>query len=221
MFAEGELLRRADALAGWSIAELAARLQIPLPERPERAKGFVGRLLEEALGATAGSRPEADFPALGVELKTIPLDSQGKARESTFVTYASVDELCGSDWESSRVRHKLARVLWIPIEARPGLTFSERRIGIPLLWSPNAAQEELLRADWERLSEALIAGEAGDVRGNVGQVLQLRPKAARAEVRSLQWDAEGFASLAQPKAFYLRAPFTTSIFAAANPIGGQ
>ncbi len=36
-------------------------------------------LLELWLGASAGSKPEQDFAALGVELKTIPVDAAGQA----------------------------------------------------------------------------------------------------------------------------------------------
>jgi DNA mismatch repair protein MutH len=42
----------------------------------KRDKGWIGILLELWLGASAGSKPEQDFAALGVELKTIPIDSQ-------------------------------------------------------------------------------------------------------------------------------------------------
>jgi DNA mismatch repair endonuclease MutH len=39
----------------------------------KRDKGWIGILLELWLGASAGSKPEQDFAALGVELKTIPV----------------------------------------------------------------------------------------------------------------------------------------------------
>lgn len=45
-------------------------------------------LLELYLGAMAGSKPEQDFPELGIELKTIPVDAAGKPLETTFVCVA-------------------------------------------------------------------------------------------------------------------------------------
>ncbi len=65
-------------LAGYSLGELAA-LGIPIPRDLKRDKGWIGILLEIWLGASAGSKPEQDFAALGVELKTIPVDSRPSA----------------------------------------------------------------------------------------------------------------------------------------------
>lgn len=44
---------------------------IVTPKDLKRDKGWIGVLLEIWLGASAGSKPEQDFAALGVELKTI------------------------------------------------------------------------------------------------------------------------------------------------------
>ena len=73
-------------------------------------------LLELYLGAMAGSKPEQDFPELGIELKTIPVDAAGKPLETTFVCVAPLTGNSGVTRASSHVRHKLARVLWIPVE---------------------------------------------------------------------------------------------------------
>ncbi|MEG7688999.1 MutH/Sau3AI family endonuclease, partial [Listeria monocytogenes] len=72
---ERQLFERAQALAGASFGELAARAQLPIPKDLKRDKGWVGMLLELYLGAMAGSKPEQDFPELGIELKTIPVDA--------------------------------------------------------------------------------------------------------------------------------------------------
>ena len=53
---EQELVERAEALAGLSLRELAERWAVPVPPDLRRAKGFVGGLVERALGASAGSR---------------------------------------------------------------------------------------------------------------------------------------------------------------------
>ena len=51
------------------------------------------------LGASAGSKPEQDFAALGVELKTIPVDSLGRPLETTFVCVAPLTGNSGVTWE--------------------------------------------------------------------------------------------------------------------------
>ena len=66
---EAELLLRAKAIAGLTFAELATELNLPIPRDLKRNKGWVGMLIETALGAQAGSKPEQDFAHLGIELK--------------------------------------------------------------------------------------------------------------------------------------------------------
>src|SRR5471030_2244503 len=113
---EQALLTRAQSLAGYSLGELAAHARLAIPPNLKREKGWVGTLLEVYLGAMAGSKPEQDFAEIGIELKTIPIDAAGKPLETTFVCVAPLTGNSGVTWESSRVRHKLARVLWIPVE---------------------------------------------------------------------------------------------------------
>ncbi|MDH5493424.1 MAG: DNA mismatch repair endonuclease MutH [Myxococcales bacterium] len=208
---EAELLERARRLAGHTLGELGEALGQALPARATRAKGKVGALLEEALGATARSRSVPDFEALGVELKSIPLDRRGRPRESTFVCTVPLGQLEGLDWERSRARGKLRRVLWIPIEAEPSLALTARRIGNPLLWSPSPSEEATLRRDWERIAELVTAGELEAIDAHLGEALQVRPKAARASVRKPAPGPEGGVQWALPRGFYLRRAFTEAI----------
>ena len=68
---EQALLEKAQSIAGLTFGELAGELNIPVPPDLKRDKGWVGMLLETALGATAGSKAEQDFSHLGIELKTL------------------------------------------------------------------------------------------------------------------------------------------------------
>lgn len=58
---EQELLAKAQWLAGFSLGEIAEMLNIPVPPDLKRDKGWVGTLIETALGAKAGSKAEQDF----------------------------------------------------------------------------------------------------------------------------------------------------------------
>ena len=82
---EKELLERAMAIAGLTLGELAHSLGITPPSNLKKHKGWAGQLLELVLGATAKSLPEPDFCELGIELKTIPINSSGEPKESTYV----------------------------------------------------------------------------------------------------------------------------------------
>jgi DNA mismatch repair protein MutH len=208
---EAELIARARALAGSTIAELAERFSLTAPLDLRRHKGFVGALLERALGATAGSRAAPDFEALGIELKTLPVDARGRALESTFVCTIPLMEIGEVEWHSSRVRRKLSRVLWIPVQGERQIAVPERRIGEPLLWSLDAASEAALRFDWEELAGIIGRGDVETITGHIGRCLQIRPKAADSHARRRGVDADGARFAALPRGFYLRATFTSEI----------
>ena len=154
-----QLLAQAQQLAGYSLGELAQLAGIPIPRDLKRDKGWIGILLEIWLGASAGSKPEQDFAALGVELKTIPIDSSGRPLETTFVCVAPLTGNSGVTWESSHVRHKLNRVLWVPVEGDRAIPLAERRVGAPLLWSPSEEEDRQLRMDWEELMDLIVLGQ--------------------------------------------------------------
>lgn len=208
---EAQLMQRAHALAGRSLAEIASELGVAMPDNLLRHKGWVGQLLELALGADAESLPEPDFRLIGVEMKSLPIDRNGKPRESTYVCTVPLDEGLESNWGESWVRRKLSRVLWLPVEAEPAITLAQRRLGAPLLWSPSSEEEEALRLDWEELGEMIRMGELESITARMGSVLQIRPKAAHSRVRCHSVGADGEAIVTHPRGYYLRPAFTHAI----------
>jgi DNA mismatch repair protein MutH len=208
---EAELAARADALAGLTLGELAEARGIAVPGDLRRAKGWVGTLMERVLGATAASRDEPDFQALGIELKTLPVTLAGKPCESTFVCTIDVLRVGETEWSASRVRRKIARVLWVPVQGERTVPVAERRVGTPLLWSPSAEDEQALRADWEELAGLIGRGDLERLTGHLGRYLQVRPKAASSYARRRGVDADGRAVDVMPRGFYLRAAFTEGI----------
>ena len=174
-------------------------------------KGFVGQLLERALGADARSLPVPDFRALGVELKTVPVDARGRPRESTFVCSAGLDEIARERWETSRVKHKLSCVLLVPIEAEPHVSLEQRRVGTPLLWTPDDEEESRIRGDWEDLADLIAQGLVDAVSARRGHVLQLRPKASSSRVRREVCAPEGERFSTLPRGFYLRRAFMQEV----------
>lgn len=210
---EAELLERARAIAGHTLAELATKLHVPLPRVARRAKGWAGQLVEVALGAPSAGAPGPDFPGLGIELKTIPVTPEGKPRESTWVCVAPLRNVTGLRWEDSLVRAKLRRVLWIPIVGTAEDDFRARMLGSPLLWSPTPDEDALIRADWEEFMEDIALGRIDMITGRRGTVLQLRPKAANAREQDWSTNEDGERVLVNPRGFYLRAGFTGGLLA--------
>ncbi|UCF47218.1 MAG: DNA mismatch repair endonuclease MutH [Myxococcales bacterium] len=210
---EQELLTRARDVAGLTLGELGARVEIEVPDEAVRAKGVAGQILEKALGATAASRAEPDFLKLGIELKTIPLDSAGKPKESTFVCSISLSTMADTDWERSTVFKKLSKVLFVPVEAASKTPLRDRRVGRAYLWAPNAEEQRRLRTDWERLAEMIAVGDVERITGHLGEVLQVRPKAPHGRSRRRAPDEEGAVQWTMPRGFYLRPSFTAAVLA--------
>ena len=208
---EQELLTRANALAGMTLGELAHMANITVPPDLRRDKGWVGQLLEWHLGATAGSKPVPDFAELGIELKTIPVGYHGKPLETTFVCVAPLIGLHGLRWENSHIRHKLARVLWIPVEGERDIPLADRHVGSPLLWSPSPEEEQQLRQDWEELMDMIVLGQVEQITARHGEVLQLRPKAANSKALTEAYGANGQPIKTLPRGFYLKTQFTAGL----------
>jgi DNA mismatch repair protein MutH len=210
---EAQLVARARAMAGRALGEVAEELGLPAPGTPVGAKGWAGQLVERLLGASAGSLPEPDFQRIGVELKTIPVGADGRPRESTYVCVVPLDDAGSPHWAESNVRRKLARVLWVPVEAGPDIPIVARRLGSALLWSPDSEQESALRADWEELMDLVCLGRVGEISARQGTCLQIRPKAADSRARRWGTDETGERIRTLPRGFYLRASFTAAVLA--------
>jgi DNA mismatch repair protein MutH len=211
---ESELLERAEALTGRSLAEVALEHGVPVPPDLRRHKGWGGNLIERALGADAASRDEPDFRGIGVELKTLPVDRAGKPLETTFVATITLSRVGETPWKMSRVYRKLARVLWVPVQGERSIPLGKRKIATPLLWSPTKAQEDELRYDWEELAGIIGRGDVESISARLGKSLQVRPKAANSSVRRRAIDTEGAMIETLPRGFYLRTSFTAAMLRA-------
>ena len=208
-----DLLGRARALEGRTLGAIAAEHGLSLAGGGVRTKGKPGGAIERALGASGGSAAIVDFPALGVELKTIPVDPRGQPRESTFVCSFSLAEADRAEWASSWARRKLARVLWVPIVTPKGSAIEDRVVGRAVLWSPTPAEESALAADFEEIMGRCGAGRVEALDATTGQCLQARPKAAHGRVRTRAYGPEGEPIDATPRGLYLRPRFTAAILA--------
>lgn len=208
---EQELMQRANMLAGLSLLDIAHELGVKVPPNFKRHKGWTGQLLERYLGATAGSKPQQDFVELGIELKTLPLSYKLSPLETTYVCYAPLLNNAGVTWETSNVRNKLQKVLWIPVQGERDIPPAERVLGSPILWQPSSQQLSLMQQDWEELMEMVSLGKVESITARIGQVLQIRPKAADGQALTQAIGIDGNTILTRPRGFYLRKEFTRLI----------
>jgi DNA mismatch repair protein MutH len=208
---ETQLLKRSHQLAGLQIGQIAQKAQLTLPRSKKHGKGFVGQLLEQALGASAGNKPQPDFQELDIELKTLPVSPLGKVSETTFVCSIDLRDGFQKTWRESRVYHKLSRVLWVPVEDDPAQEWTLLRVGLPFIWSPTPAEESVLSTDWHDHMNLIAQGLSDGISAQRGEVLQIRPKAANSRVRRIAQDAQGDIFAAKPIGFYLRRQFTQQL----------
>ncbi|SBT82019.1 DNA mismatch repair protein MutH [secondary endosymbiont of Trabutina mannipara] len=208
---ENALLHRANSLFGYTLGELSIYAKLEIPPNLKRNKGWIGMLLERYLGASAKSKSEQDFASIGIELKTIPVDISRRPLETTFICVAPLTGNSGVTWETSYVRYKLSRVLWIPIEGHRTIPLAMRRIGVPLLWSLNAKEELQLKSDWEELMDLIVLGKVENITAHHGDMLHLRPKASNGKALTAAIGKFGQPILTMPLGFYLRKKFTAKI----------
>ncbi len=205
------LLTRCHNIAGLTLGELAHMADVAIPANLQRHKGWPGMLLEKWLGASAGSKPQQDFPALGIELKTIPIDGNFAPLETTYVCYAPLLMPLGITWETSNVKNKLQQVLWLPIEGDRSIPLAERRVATGFFWRPNEGEDNVLKQDWEELVEQIITGHVESITARQGEALHIRPKAANGSVLTDALGPEGQRIKTRPRGFYLRKTFTHQI----------
>ena len=208
---EEALMELAWSLAGKHLASIAREQGQTVPANLQKHKGWIGELIENALGATAGNAAEPDFKHLGIELKTLPIKANGQASESTHVCTIHLSDLIGQHWEDALLFKKLRSVLWVPIQADKTIPLADRCVGSPFLWHADDEAISLLRADWEELIEMLATGEQSQVSAHMGQVLQVRPKAANSHKLTASSSELGHTVQSLPRGFYLRTEFTNQL----------
>jgi DNA mismatch repair protein len=210
------LLAHALALVGVTLAELADGLGLPVPAGRVRTKGWSGQIVERELGAGDGPGRGQDFAALGIELKTVPVDRDLVPRESTAVCQIDPIAIAGESWETSYLRQKLSQVLWVGLEVPDDRgSVGDRRVVAVRLWTPSPDEQALLRADFELFVRTYFRRGHGDaIAGHLGQVLQVRPKGRNAADRRRAFGPSGEPTEIGKCGFYLRPAFVARILRA-------
>ena len=210
------LLSHARALIGVELGALADGLGLPVPVGRVRTKGWSGQVIEQELGVAVGGARGPDFGALGIELKTVPVTAALAPIESTAVCQIDPISIAGESWQTSYVRQKLARVLFVALEVPPrARSVGDRRVTAVGLWTPSRDEEDTLRADFELfVRDYFRRGRADDITGHMGVALQVRPKGRDAADLRDGYDADGRPTRVGKCGFYLRPAFVGRILAA-------
>ena len=206
-----ELCGNLNAIMGKNLEELALKAGIPLPISATHGKGFIGELMEILLGASASNHSIPDFPQLGLELKTLPVDAEFKVMESTFLCHAPLTDIRGLTFENSPLFSKIKRVLFIVIDGTRDRDYALRKVLGYFFYSPDEKELETLRKDYDELYELIKTGQVDRITAHIGQIIQLRPKGANGKALCDAIGADGETIKTRPRGFYIRRRFTQEL----------
>ena len=206
-----ELVTSLESIKGRTISDLAAAAGVALPLSPLHGKGFQGELVERFLGASAPGLPIPDFPNLGCELKTLPLDASMRPLESTFICAAPLDADAPANFDESILWHKIARVLFVFVVAPRDYPYEKRFVAGYRFWRPDGSQIKAIHSDYEELMEKVKSGRVDEITARDGTVIQMRPKAADGTALTRVSGADGTLIMTRPRGFYMRRSFTMSL----------
>jgi DNA mismatch repair endonuclease MutH len=184
----------AKSLVGKPLIELQPALA-PMVPSSAKTKGTVGRIYEACFDIPANSRPGADFPRAGIELKSVPIllsGGEAKAKERVSISMINFATLAGQSWESAEVRKKLAHMLmifygWEPLQ--PIARFRTLAAGI---WKPDESTLKTIQADWQTVRDLVASGRREEVSESLTSILGAATKGPGHGSRSRAW------SLKQP-----------------------
>jgi DNA mismatch repair protein MutH len=184
---------------------------MPVPVGKVRTKGWSGQVIERELGADGRHGP--DFASLGVELKSVPVTSALVPLESTAVCHIDPVAIAGESWDTSYVRTKLARVLFVALAApEDARSVGERQVARVRFWTPSETEEAALRKDFELFVRNYFRpGRAAEITGHLGEVLQVRPKARNASDLRDAYGPDGTPIKLGKCGFYLRPGFVREL----------
>lgn len=204
---ENNLLKHAKSMNGYSINELSVKYNIQLKKNTKN-KGYLGNIIENFFGLQNNNKPIKDFYSLGIELKTIPINDKGIPLESTFICSVPLIRNSGLIWNTSYVRYKINRILWIPIEKNKSTNITEYRVKYPFLWSPNYEEEKKIKTDWNEIMDMVVLGKIKNISSQYGEILFVKTKANSKKNYTQAIGEDGQPILTIPKGFYLRKKFT-------------
>lgn len=207
------LTKRLNLILGRSIGELATIAKVALPESNLACKGISGQLIEIFLGANAHNLSEPDFINLQIELKTLPVNQDLVPQESTFICSADINPERFILFERSALYHKLKHVLFVLLQAPKGLAIKDRRIIGYFFYQPSKEELELIATDYNEFCELIFSSQARNINGSLGNIIQMRPKAANSNVFTPIRDNQGQTTYVSPKGYYLRARYTKQLVA--------
>jgi DNA mismatch repair protein MutH len=211
-----DLLAHARTLVSYSVAEIRhANRLAGMSESAARVghKGRVGRIVEEYFGFRhQDNNPEPDFPKCGTELKTLPMlqTREGyRVKERTVISMIDFTALQAESWQSSSVRRKLGRILFVFVKWNPADP-DESTVLAAEEWEPDETDLAFFEADWRYAWRMVCCGQADMI--SEADALYLAPcRKGAGKGKDLRRQPNS-PIRAKSRAFSLKPSFTTQTF---------
>lgn len=168
-----EILRRAKEIIGLTISELSP---IELPKSQALNKGEIGNLIQQyGFGIKPNSLAEPDFRGESIELKIIPLTKGAngylRVKERTKVGMINYETLVHEQWESSHAKHKLSKILFIPVEHNYYDARNSKILDAFLYQVEDVEEYSTIKDDWERTKRLVAEGKAHSLSESQNKIL--------------------------------------------------
>jgi DNA mismatch repair endonuclease MutH len=204
-----EILRRAEELEGKHLGEIPGAKFTA--SDPRRGRQEVGHAIEAWFGIPPNPTRGPDFPAAGIELKSVPVERKPtgyRIKERTVVSLIDYVQFGLETWATASVRSKL-NILFVFFEHIVGGSKADFPVHSSVLWSLEGEVEAQVKRDWEAVHTKVLAGLAHELTETDGLILGPCTKGADSSVLRRQPFSD---TRAKSRAFALKPSFTKGLF---------
>lgn len=140
-------------------------------------KGIAGQILEAVIGNAPNSSPNPDVKEIDVELKVLPLrkiSNKIQPKERSKIKSLNYNKIVKEDWETSEVRSKMQKILFLLYEHPTGKTFEDWEEFIfkgTLLYEIENENEEIVQNDWQQIKNKVESELADTISEGHSKVL--------------------------------------------------
>lgn len=199
------LLARLDRFVGRTVREVAAAIGF---EPSEASRDRAAQVIRRAMGIPARGLP-ASLTALGLEIRTVPVDDGAMPYEATAFPAFDHRELVGEEWQDSDLLAHVQHLIFVPLHReRREVELLDQRLCRPVQWSPDQEALRAMRLEWERYRD-LVASGGADRLPTEAETSCVHVRTKGRDARDVV-EAPGGLRVAR-KAFYLNREFVREI----------
>ena len=163
---ETELLAFARKLEGKKFSEISESIGKLDENHRKHTKGVAAKVIETGyFEIPSNSSEHPDFEELGIELKVSPLRYLPRldiytTKERNVIKMVDYNDLADNNhWKLNKVAKKLNRILFVLYVHDNEANAWDWKVVKTFLWSPNEAESQAIKADYDIMRSKVLAGE--------------------------------------------------------------